>query len=384
MPIPALEVACITRTSEFHDLRDEWNLLNDRSTKGTLFSSWEWLFTWWEIYRTQADRELFILCCRSAGKIVGIAPFQILNHPRKHYPCSKRLLLLGTGETDGAAVFTEYLDLLIEPGSEREVIRAFSQALSEEQSKWQGAHFQQLLEGAHLSRLFSGNAASIDSLVRENGFRVVVDLPESFQAYLMSLRKKMRNNFTRLRSRLNSEREFRVDCLSDGLDVDQALCQLAKLNRERRENLEVASAFHCPNFEAYHRKVVKRLLPLRKVEIRIMRFGQIPVAAFYTLIDRTTVHAYQSGFEEEMGHRYGLMTQMIVREISSCIDDPKISRFNFMYSEDESSYKLRYGALTEPMFDISHYPKNMRARVHQLIHGPVKRRVKSLLRKSHA
>jgi CelD/BcsL family acetyltransferase involved in cellulose biosynthesis len=377
----APEVICITTTDEFKALQAEWNDLNNGSEKGTVFSSWEWLFTWWEIYQSDASRALYILIYRENRKLHGIAPFQILNHPKKHFPCSKQLILLGTGETDGALVLTEYLDLIIAPGKEAEVINAFSNTLIQAQRHWQGALFKQLIAGSHLSALFADQGLSIDTKVLPNGFRTLIDLPGTYKEYLMSLRKKKRNNITRMLTRLESEQVFAIDSIRSGLDIDTAMIELADLNRDRRGQLEQPSAFHQPNFEAFHRLVVKRLLPLNKVELRILSINGKAVAGLYSLIDGDTMHAYQSGFEAELGHRYSLLTMMITSEISNCIDHPDLKRFNFMYSADEHSYKLRYSAYTEPMQDISFFPCNTRTKIHNVVHGPFKQKIKKLFSK---
>jgi len=376
------EITCITTTEEFQALQAEWNALNDLSEKGTIFSSWEWLFSWWEIYQNDAIRELYILSYRENGKLHGIAPFQVLDYPKKQFPCSKQLIFLGTGETDGGLVLTEYLDLLVTPGKETEVINAFSNELMQEQRHWQGALFKQLIESSLLGSLFAGQKLSINTKVEPNGFRTLIDLPETYKDYLMSLKKKKRNNITRMLTRLEAEQDFTIDSIRTGLDIDIAMTELADLNRERRGQLEQPSAFHQPNFEAFHRIVVKRLLPLHKVELRILRIEGKAVAGLYSLIDGDTMHAYQSGFEAELGHRYSLLTMMITSEISNCIDHPDLKRFNFMYSADENSYKLRYSAYTEPMEDISYFPRNMRTFLHNFVHGPVKQKVKSILRRT--
>ena len=125
-------------------------------------------------------------------------------------------------------------------------------------------------------------------------------------------------------------------------------------------------------------------MPLNKVEIRVLRIKDEPVAALYSLIDKGILHAYQCGFEAELGHRYALQTMMISQEISHCIDNPELDHFNFMFSEDENSYKLSYTAYTETMYDLEFFPNNRRTQLHQYVHGPIKQKVKSLLGKRKA
>jgi CelD/BcsL family acetyltransferase involved in cellulose biosynthesis len=379
-----LTVSLVNDIDTFRSMRQQWNELNDSSDKGTLFSSWEWLFSWWEVYQHDAKRTLHILCCYQDDTLVGIAPFQILNHPTRYFPCSKQLMLLGTGETDGGLVLTEYLDLIIAVTDASPVIGAFTHSLMQQQKRWQAASFPQTLADSHLEHLFSGQNLSIKAVKKEYGFRTLINLPDTYKDYLMSLKKKKRNNITRMLTRLETEQEYDIENLSDGLDADIALDAVADLNRARRSDMKQDSAFHYPKFEAFHRLVVKRLLPLNKVEIRVLRIKDEPVAALYSLIDKGILHAYQCGFEAELGHRYALQTMMITQEISHCIDNPELDHFNFMFSEDENSYKLSYTAYTETMYDLEFFPNNRRTQLHQYVHGPIKQKVKSLLGKRKA
>ena len=376
-----LTVNLINNIDDFRAMRDQWNDLNDRADKGTLFSSWEWLFSWWEVYQHDSKRQLHILCCYQEDKLVGIAPLQILTYPPRYFPCCQQLMLIGTGETDGGKVLTEYLDIIIDDEYVGPVIGRFSNELMAQQKLWQGANFPQLIADSHLSHLFAGQNLSMISSVKEYGFRTLIDLPETYKDYLMSLKKKKRNNITRMLTRLETEQDFEVENLSEGLDADLAVTAVADLNRERRGDLQQDSAFHYSNFEAFHRLVVKRLKPLNKVEIRVLRIADKPVAALYSLIDSGTLHAYQCGFEAMLGHRYALQTMMITQEISHCVDSPSLERFNFMFSEDENSYKLSYGGRTETMYKLEFFPNNKRTQIYQFVHGTLKQKVKRLLGK---
>ncbi|MEH6455252.1 MAG: GNAT family N-acetyltransferase [Cocleimonas sp.] len=390
-------IEVLSDDADFLALRKEWNDINDHSLNGNIFVSWEWLYTWWETYQGQGIRKLYILVCRnSENELTGIAPFQIVNNPKKYFPCSRQLLLLGTGETDGSKVFGEYMDLIINNGDETAVVNAFSAYLEKHKNLWDGIKFSQQLVGSNLTQLFQtknitpvtntpNSSKQISKEIIENGFRTFIDLPETYKDYLMSLRKKMRNNITRTYSRLESEQSFSIDNVTTDSELKAAMAGeatgikiLAELNRTRRGNMDKNSVFTQPNFELFHQRLVKRLLPLNKVSLRILRFGKEPVAALYSFVDRDTVHAYQSGFETENGHRYSLLTTMLTQEISNSIENPNISRFNFMYSDEEGTYKKRYSGTTERMYDISFSKNGLKSSVNSFIHGPVKSAVKKL------
>jgi len=388
----------ISSEDEFFALREQWNAINESSLKGNVFVSWEWLYTWWETYQKQGKRSLYILRCTNINnELLGIAPFQIINNYKKYFPNNRQLILLGTGETDGSMVFGEYMDLIIKQGHETAVINAFSEYLYQHRSLWCGLKFKQQLHNSHLSKLFSNELSDsnnefsvgnhkIIKTITNDGFRTYIDLPETYKDYLMSLRKKMRNNITRVYSRLESEKTFSINKVTSESDInaeidglDTGIETLANLNRARRGDMQKDSVFASPKFELFHRRLLKRLLPLNKVSLRVLRFEDEPVAALYSFVDRDTVHAYQSGFETENGHRYSLLTTMLTQEISNSIENPDVSRFNFMYSDNEDTYKKRYSGVTEEMFNISYDKAGIKYSIYCFIHGTVKSRVKKVL-----
>ncbi len=376
-----VSVEVISSIEVFFTLRDKWNAINDQSAKGNVFVSWEWLYTWWETYHADGNRQLYILTYKNEqDKIVGIAPFQIINNPKKYFPCGRQLILLGTGETDGSMVFGEYMDLIIEAGYETAAINSFSNYLIKHKSLWDGLKFHELLDGSHLSRLFLVQDNVVVKTLSEHGFRTIIDLPKTYKEYLMSLRKKMRNNITRSFSRLEKEQEYKITTVTEESEIDEAITVIAELNRSRRGNMEKDSVFEQLNFECFHRSVVKRLLPLDKISLRVLSFDDKPVAALYSFLDGETIHPYQSGFETINGHRYSLLTTMLTQEIEKSIDNPKLKRFNFMYSDEESTYKRRYTGITEAMYKLSFDKPSFKYTIYRFIHGPIKSLVKKLFR----
>jgi hypothetical protein len=399
---PYNRIDVINTSDEFFALREEWNEINDNSIKGNVFVSWEWMYTWWETYQKQGNRNLYILKCTNIhNELLGIAPFQIINNPKKYFPCSRQLILLATGETDGSLVFGEYMDLVIKQGHETAVISAVSEFLFQQNNLWDGIKFQQQLMGSHLSQLFDIENATnqgsgiytvpignklIEKTTMEDGFRTYIELPETYKEYLMSLRKKMRNNITRTYSRLESEQSFNISSVTSESEVkaeiegkDGAIQLLANLNRSHRGNLDKNSVFENPNFALFHKRLLKRLLPMNKISLRVLSIEDEPVAALYSYVDRDMVHAYQSGFETENGHHYSLLTTMLTQEISNSIENDQINRFNFMYSNDEDTYKRRYSGTTEKMYNISYDKQGLKFTLYRFIHKTIKSYVKKQL-----
>ena len=390
------KVELVTTNEAFEALRDSWRLLNNNSSKGNLFTSWEWLHTWWEIYQNDGNRTLYILqYMDETGNLIGLAPFQIVKNPKRYFPCSRQLIMIGTGEIGEHSIFGEYMDLLIIPGYESTVINAFSKFLYKQKYLWDGMKFHQVLADSHISHLFdeySSNKHKIAKTVKAYGFRTLIELPETYKDYLMGLKKKMRNNITRTFLRLQNEQEYTIETIKDVQDCDQAISILSELNLTRRGNLKKPSVFESKDFVNFHRKIAKCILRESTlcqdvdehynytISLRILRFKEEPVAALYSFIDGDTIHVYQSGFETVYGHRYSLLTTMLTQEISKSIENKSLRYFNFMFSDEESTYKRRYSGTTDTMYDLSYDNDGFKYTLFRFIHGPIKESIKNLLK----
>ncbi len=62
----------LTSDEEFEALKSDWDALHEEA-QGNLFQSFDWLFSWWRVYRDTIRMALLIL--RDGDHLVGIVPF---------------------------------------------------------------------------------------------------------------------------------------------------------------------------------------------------------------------------------------------------------------------------------------------------------------------
>src|ERR1700689_2475253 len=118
-----MQIQEITNTVEFDSLRAEWNALLERSSANGVFLTWEWIRTWWT--HLAERHKLSIAAIRSEGRLVGIAPLAI------RPAAIKRLFLFSCGEFLGSGTAgSDYLDLIVEKGSEEETFEALAPDLA--------------------------------------------------------------------------------------------------------------------------------------------------------------------------------------------------------------------------------------------------------------
>src|SRR5215213_11015547 len=140
-----LHTAVLRDTTQFASLKQEWDGLYQSCPSATPFSSWEWLYSWWEVYG-EGNYKLRLVTLRdpTSGLLVGLLP---------HMVRYGRLLLLGgrsAGSEDG---MSSYKDVLVREGWEEPVAQAGARALKG-MGGWHVADLQELMPDAYAWSIF--------------------------------------------------------------------------------------------------------------------------------------------------------------------------------------------------------------------------------------
>lgn len=90
-----IKIERVEDDTDFMDLKDDWNRLVDISAAPEITITWEWLYTWWEVFKQK--RQLWLLVVREDAQITGIIP--LLKRKIWYYGIFpfRRLELLGSG-----------------------------------------------------------------------------------------------------------------------------------------------------------------------------------------------------------------------------------------------------------------------------------------------
>jgi CelD/BcsL family acetyltransferase involved in cellulose biosynthesis len=119
-----MKIKLIDRFADLRSYAAQWNDLLARTGSPSVFLTWEWIEPWWEVFGAKFD--LAVLFAEKDGRLVGIAP--LMTGP----------LLKGTGGGLMRALMfvgqrgdtlAEYLDFIVEPGREADVVEAFAEYL---------------------------------------------------------------------------------------------------------------------------------------------------------------------------------------------------------------------------------------------------------------
>ncbi len=87
----------VTSDEDFHSLQSDWNALH-REANGKPFQSFDWLFSWWRVYRDLIRMQLLVV--RDGDRLVGVAPFFVEERGKAGFRL-RRLRMMGEYEVSG-------------------------------------------------------------------------------------------------------------------------------------------------------------------------------------------------------------------------------------------------------------------------------------------
>jgi CelD/BcsL family acetyltransferase involved in cellulose biosynthesis len=167
----------LSHTTQFASLKEEWDDLYESCPSATPFSSWAWLYSWWEVYGEGSYKLRLITLRDEDDLLVGLLP--LMARRRLGFG---RLLLLGGRSASSEDGMTSYKDVLVREGWEEPVAHAGARALKELEG-WRVADLRELMPEAaawHLLRNWEGPKTSVPLedylLIRANSWE---ELPPS-------------------------------------------------------------------------------------------------------------------------------------------------------------------------------------------------------------
>jgi CelD/BcsL family acetyltransferase involved in cellulose biosynthesis len=350
-----LSLKLIDTFDAFQSLQQDWDTLYENCERNSVFSSWDWVFTWWEVFKDQFDRELFIIALYQDDKLVGLAPFQIYTPPSpKSFIQGKTLNFIGNGEASEDSIVSEFQDFIVLPEYESDMVQRVSEYLTTHSNKWNFADLEFLLKDALVLQCFDNSSDQTNKIKRykmEYGVRFSIPKMKSFEQYQESMGSRWRKMYTKKGSKLLRGGEV-ATITTESLDsIMPALDQLAEMNCSRWREKVGDCIFDSSRFVKFHQKILARLIPKKRAAIKSLTLDNEVLASYYIFTDKDQVHYYQSGFNRTYGNKYSPLFLLVCNEIGESIKNNQ--KFDFMFADDANSYKKeQYSCEHEPMYRL--------------------------------
>jgi CelD/BcsL family acetyltransferase involved in cellulose biosynthesis len=254
----------------------EWSALYERCPDATPFQRPEWVISWAETFSAERLR---IIEVRSEGVLVGFAPFLI--YPRGE----ERVLAFMAGGV------SDYLDLLVDPQYESEVVAAIFQAV-QQLDCWTTLDLTDLPANSVLHR------TTLAKLATQHDQCSSLRLPATREELLQHLSKRQRANLRQAHSRLQKAGGGRVE-VAKPETLTEFLEDLFRLHSSRWIRAGQPGVLSEETVKTFHRKVTPELLAHGILRLYRLRLQDRTLAVLYALLGKSTLFCYLQGHDPD-------------------------------------------------------------------------------------
>jgi len=332
-----MKIDLFTDASAFAKLQAEWNDLLHRSITDTLFLTWEWQSTWWQHLGVG---ELRIITVREDDDaLIGIAPL----FEETWNDGTKSLSLIGCVDV------SDYLDVIAARGQEERVYAALLDTITR-------ADFPAWNGGMHLCTLpeASPTNAQLKQMAEARGLAAewklhdvspVIDLPETWEAYLDTLDKKQRHEVRRKLRRVEetNHKWYTVDA---SMSLDQAIADFIDLHKKSRPDKHL---FMDQRMQQFFVDMARRLHPRGWLQLDFLEIDGARAASILNFVYHDDVLVYNSGYDPA---KYGAFSPGIVLFAFSIQDAIAAKRRRFDFLRGDEEYKYRFGAHNTNVYEL--------------------------------
>ena len=337
-------------------LADEWNALYRDCGRPSACASHDWVVAWWESFGGHpegagSETALFVTLFRDeTGALVGALP---MFEERGAFRV-RRLRSVGFLGREGVYDMTEEPAVLIRPGWETRVLRAFGEALRPHllQGRWDLVFLNYLAADSSeaLDRAFRGLHPLLSVRTERKPGPYFAELPESWALYRKSLSKSMRDNlpyYPRLLTR--DGHEWSVRFRRDPAEMPEAAARLARLHGSRARNARGRrhhDHIHGPAQRAFLASLLARLAAEGRAFVAELVVGGEVVATQAFIEDGEELMVYYSGYDEAW-YKYSPVFVIDAAVFQDALARG-VRRLNFL--RVRADWKARWGAMAgDPM-----------------------------------
>jgi CelD/BcsL family acetyltransferase involved in cellulose biosynthesis len=322
--------------SSFDALREEWIALEKRAVDDNLFLTHLWQHAWWEEFGGSSDLDLVTF--RSDGRLVGLASTY-----REEIEGWKVVRFGGGLEV------TDYLGFVVEPGFEDAVGDAFLTHVIKQTDLAIDFHFLRS-DGVTLAALKrAAERRGLSYLEEVEDVSPRIELPDSWDEYLLRLNKKDRHELRRKRRRLEDRGGWSVSETSpETLETD-----LDTFFRLHASSTRAKADFLTEDVRRFFSHIAFHVARLGWLSLRSLIFEDKPVAAVLGFEYRGRLHLYNSGYDPEYNN-LSVGFVLMSEEIRMAIEE-RMGEVDFLRGSEKYKYDL--GAVDLPLMHLTVAPE---------------------------
>jgi len=319
---------------QFENMREEWNSLLEKSVTNEIFLVWEWMYSWWDVFKNGGS-ELYLLRGKnSMGETIGIAPFYLQKQTLLGNLKRNILRFCSSLET-----YPDHLDVI----ATKEYEHLFSEAvlnylIEHDQDwdliKWDGVHENAMIKKYLTSVYPKKNGILMTSVPSTRCPYLVID--KTFEGYLKSFSPKKRQTLLRKRKILMNREGALLKTIHSDEEPEKHIQALFALHDERAKQKGIKTTFCGENIYNFHNKAIRYLLKDGKVILAFLYKEMNALVSYYCIKYNQKYYYYQAGLSHE-GEKKSAGTVLFSLIIENAFKE-KYKEFDFLRGSEEYKY----------------------------------------------
>lgn len=285
-----------------------------------------WLQVWWQVFG--GGGELYLRAVRQGEEIIGVAPLMVRE---------KTASIIGSGDV------CDYLDFVVAPGMERDFFGALLDDV--QQGEISRLELRPLRPRStvltHLVAVARDRGYNV--LCHPEGTSVELELPSSWDEYLMALSTKQRHEVRRKLRRLWEAGNAGFHVVEDRAAVGEFMDTFVKLFSESREDKE---AFMTGRAELFFQSLADTMAEAGLLRLGILDLDGQPVAMVMCFDYHDSIYLYNSGYDPG----YGSLSVGLLAKILCIQDSIQRGRKRFDFLRGGERYKYHLGGREIPLY----------------------------------
>ncbi len=307
-----LKIAELDDFSQFEDLKDTWNSILLKSIDDNIFSTWEWLSSWWRHFG--GGRKLRILLILDNDKIVAIAPLSWSKYNILHFGNLTKIEFIGSPQSDyNNFILTE---------RETECLKLFLNYINEQYEDWDCLELSDISENTVsvklLRKIFTKRLVGGRLEERVSFLCPWMNLPDSTEIFMSRLSGNMRRNLRRRMRKLSEKYQVEVKTHNGFNSLEEAMNAFYNLHQKRWETQGFRGVFSEKKLRDFHLDVARRFAENGWLSLYFLTANDEPIAAIYSFDYKQKKYEYLTGFDPEYS-RYGVANLIRRHAAEDCI-----------------------------------------------------------------
>ncbi len=303
------------------------------SRSDRVFLTHAWFRCWWDAFGD--DGQLFVVCVRRGGRLVGVAPLRLTRSRFRGFPVRKLSFL--------ANAYTEEADFIV-AGPEGRVVQAILAHLARPRRAWDILDLSRVRETSALWEHLpdAAPACGLSFVTRPDICVPYISITASWKEFLGRRSRNFRKTLNKRRNAIGKSPEHvRVELLASPDEINGALPEMVQVSSRSWKAERQRALGDKPSDLAFIDRLSTELGARGWLNIWMLRHGETPVAYEYHLKYRDVTSPIRADFDE--AHRAiapGAYLEYSI--IHSLFDDPKRNVREYNTCADAYAYELRW------------------------------------------